>query len=594
METVKQFAGKVGAHIRLNKKRYLAAVLAMAVAVGGGGFMMKKKRLDAVSSSAYSPSFIRTTKLTKTTLSDSISATGIIESNNVSNVTTTLKAAVKSVSVAVGDYVEEGDVICTLDTADIEKQISRAEEKWKDSIESAQERYDDALEKYNDARDTYDDYYDDYDDARDAYRDIRKEYQAAVAELEYYNDALSEAESALKKAAAAVVDADTYAKKLEKAEEELDDANAALAAASPDDENYSSLEQAAEDAETAYDKAKEKAEANDLSDANDAYDRAKSACEDAEYDLNLKKSALGFTSLEKDYNTKLSAYESAYEKYEKYESTLEDLKDALEDAKEALEDSKENDDLEDFYDSLEDYTLKAETAGYVTSLNATVGSNLSDTNVATIQDTEDLIISISIAEYDIDSVELGMRAIITSDSIDGSVEGKLTQIAPVASGGYSSSASFAAEVSVLGGSNGLIIGVNAKVELILSTAENVFTVPIDAVGTNEDGETIVYVKTGGSGVDALFEEAVVTTGESNDYYIEISGDSLEEGMEVRSSADLTEATYNVSTEDATSGDSAFPSEGMSAGTMAPGGNMGGNMGGGMPSGGNMGGMGGRP
>lgn len=60
--------------------------------------------------------FIRTTTLRKTSLEDSISSTGLVASNNVSNVTTNLNAAVKSVEVSVGDYVEEGDVIVTLDT----------------------------------------------------------------------------------------------------------------------------------------------------------------------------------------------------------------------------------------------------------------------------------------------------------------------------------------------------------------------------------------------------------------------------------------------------------------------------------------------
>ena len=45
--------------------------------------------------------------------------------------------------------------------------------------------------------------------------------------------------------------------------------------------------------------------------------------------------------------------------------------------------------------------------------------------------------------------------------------------------------------------------------------------------------------------DMTFEEVVVETGAQTDYYIEIHGDGLEEGMEVRASADLTEATYTA-------------------------------------------------
>lgn len=87
-----------------------------------------------------------------------------------------------------------------------------------------------------------------------------------------------------------------------------------------------------------------------------------------------------------------------------------------------------------------------------------------------------------------------------------------------------------------GASSGLLIGMNANVEIVQSTTDNVFVVPYDAVGTEDDGTKYVMVKTGGDGADATFEKVTVTTGAENDYYIEISGDALSEGMEVRSSA----------------------------------------------------------
>ncbi|MBQ8647890.1 MAG: biotin/lipoyl-binding protein, partial [Oscillospiraceae bacterium] len=100
--------------------------------------------------------FVRTTTLRKTTLENSVSATGTVESANVSSVTTDLKYTVKSVAVQVGDRVEAGDVICTLDTAELEKQIERARESLSDSDERLQDSYDKALENYNDAVEAYD------------------------------------------------------------------------------------------------------------------------------------------------------------------------------------------------------------------------------------------------------------------------------------------------------------------------------------------------------------------------------------------------------------------------------------------------------
>ncbi|MEI3013733.1 MAG: hypothetical protein V8T36_02630 [Ruthenibacterium lactatiformans] len=59
---------------------------------------------------------------------------------------------------------------------------------------------------------------------------------------------------------------------------------------------------------------------------------------------------------------------------------------------------------------------------------------------------------------------------------------------------------------------GLLIGMNAKLNIILSTTDNVFAVPFDAVGTDENGGSVVYVKTGGSGGETAFTPVPVTTG----------------------------------------------------------------------------------
>ena len=177
-------------------------------------------------------------------------------------------------------------------------------------------------------------------------------------------------------------------------------------------------------------------------------------------------------------------------------------------------------------------------------MNATVGSAV-DGAAATIQDTGSLKISITIAEYDIGSVSEGKRAVITSDVIDGEISGTLTQISPTASGGGSSSSTFSAEVTVDDENSGLLIGTNAKVQIIQSTTEDVFTVPLDAIEEQEDGTSVIYVRTGEEDGEPVFEQVQVTVGASNDYYAEVSGADLEEGMIVRASASPEEATEEV-------------------------------------------------
>ena len=220
--------------------------------------------------------------------------------------------------------------------------------------------------------------------------------------------------------------------------------------------------------------------------------------------------------------------------------TAETAEESRDTALENYNKAGESDELEQLREQLEKCTLKAETAGKVTAVNATVGSAIEGA-AATIQNTDNLKIAITIAEYDIDSVSEGMRAVITSDVIDGEISGTLTQISPTASGGGSSSSTFSAEVTVDDENSGLLIGTNAKVQIIQSITEDVFTVPLDAIEEQEDGTSVIYVRTGEENGEAVFEPVEVVVGATNDYYAEISGIDLEEGMVVRASASVEEA-----------------------------------------------------
>ena len=102
-------------------------------------------------------------------------------------------------------------------------------------------------------------------------------------------------------------------------------------------------------------------------------------------------------------------------------------------------------------------------------------------------------------------------------------------------------------ISFSGGKDsGLLIGLSAKVEIILSQVTDVYAVPYDAVGTDENGGSVVYARSGG---ETEFTAIPVETGMETDYYIEISGEGLSDGMEVKTSANDT-ATAAAGADDA--------------------------------------------
>lgn len=98
---------------------------------------------------AGSYQFVRTTVLTKTTLSDTVSVTGTVKAGSSASVTASDSVKtykVTAVNVAVGDTVRKGDVIATLDTTDVEKQIANAQLQLSDTRTDARKNYSQAVE----------------------------------------------------------------------------------------------------------------------------------------------------------------------------------------------------------------------------------------------------------------------------------------------------------------------------------------------------------------------------------------------------------------------------------------------------------------
>ena len=99
-------------------------------------------KTDKAAAGSYQ--FVRTTVLTKTTLSDTVSVTGTVKAGSSASVTASDSVKtykVTAVNVAVGDTVRKGDIIATLDTADVEKQIANAELDSSDTRTSAEKSY---------------------------------------------------------------------------------------------------------------------------------------------------------------------------------------------------------------------------------------------------------------------------------------------------------------------------------------------------------------------------------------------------------------------------------------------------------------------
>ena len=654
----------------LRHKRLCVSAMALCLA-GAVGLRMV---LNGPAETASGYQYIRTTTLQKTSLENSVTATGTVASASTANVTVTEGAEtykIATVNVEVGDVVKKGDVIATLDTSDLEEQIADAQLSYSDDVASAQTSYDRAQLSYENALDQYyaqlDRLEDDIDDAEDSLDDaedalasakaVRDAAQTLVDSAQAELDSLQSVYDAIQSVSGYVDDYDAAADALTSAVSALNSAGsryntAYLNFTSSGGGDPAELESAAEALESAwadYGTGAGMSEAlainAEVSSGNRRSIAAPTAPEISSINKQLSSTGSGLTltapssdTLVDNFITAANAlvaqesaassgsgmtYQEAIEKYEAAQSQLSEAQSALEQAEsqvssaadqvensedqvESADDSYDEqkdtssltsyeqqiedaasqlekaqrtpDNLSTLLDTLDDCTLTATMDGTVTSLNATVGSACGESVVATIQDVNDLVVEITLTADTVRDISIGMPCVITSDATDETeITGTVTQIDPVAN----SEGTFGAKVQVDTEDSGLLIGIQAQVEIIQDVTEDAFVVPIDAVGTEEDGSTFVYRSTGGEGTEMTFEKVEVTTGASNDYYIEITGNSLAEGDVIRSSADLTEGLETSDEEDSSTSASGM---GGTMGGMGGGGMGGGGMGGGAPAG----------
>ena len=166
----------------------------------------------------------------------------------------------------------------------------------------------------------------------------------------------------------------------------------------------------------------------------------------------------------------------------------------------------------------------------------------------TVENLDQLELSISVSEFSIGKLSLGQKAIISADILgDEKLEGELSSISPTgeAKGGNTAERVIPIKIKIDGDKKGLLSGITAKADIVLSEAKNVFVVPLSAVITGEDGSSqmafvedgkihIVPVKTGVESdvsveVSPLKEDAVFKEGA---HFVSAPDASLTEGLEV--------------------------------------------------------------
>ncbi len=205
------------------------------------------------------------------------------------------------------------------------------------------------------------------------------------------------------------------------------------------------------------------------------------------------------------------------------------------------------DSKKDVYESMEKTQVSAPISGYIITMNVEAGNNYNQgTTVFTIADTSEFYVEATVNEYDVANIKEDLPAVIKFEATgDEEFEGAVTYVAVASestvAGTSASSASSLSGMSTSGSTatykikiklnendERLRTGMTAKASVILDSVKNVFAAPYDCVQEKDDGTFFINEIL----EDGTKKEIPVTKGLESDYYVEVKGDGLKDGMTI--------------------------------------------------------------
>jgi RND family efflux transporter MFP subunit len=233
-----------------------------------------------------------------------------------------------------------------------------------------------------------------------------------------------------------------------------------------------------------------------------------------------------------------TVYESNKLSYEMGEISQSELTKSLNDYKNAQLNYNNNSasiTVQKLQDQLNDSIIKAPISGSVTLVNVTVG-NMASGILFEVEDIGSLKVTTGIKEFDVSKVKVGQKVQIKTDSTgDKVINGTVTLISPAANKGTngqtvsSSDVQFDAEVLINDKDPNLKIGMNARMNITIAEKKDIYSVPFDAITQNATGDKVIYIAEK-QGSNYIVKELPVKTGLETDFYIEISGDKIVDGL----------------------------------------------------------------
>lgn len=239
----------------------------------------------------------------------------------------------------------------------------------------------------------------------------------------------------------------------------------------------------------------------------------------------------------KQLNSNIPLLESAMKDAKDYYSNTErQYNELISNAENAIETDKfvtnsiEKDEIKELKKKMENCVITAPVSGVVVSPSVIEGAIPGSGILATIVDTSDLSVNVSVSEYDIPNIAENMEVIIkTSATGTEEIKGKVKKISHMntnSEAGISYPVEIDIDENTL--SEDLYIGMTARTEIISEKKTDVFAVPYDIFIMDSSDYYIMAAIPDGD--DYIAKKIPVEVNEATSYLVEINSDEIEEGM----------------------------------------------------------------
>ncbi len=501
---------KAGEFIKKHKKGVIImAVIAVIVIAIVVLVIRTKKKAEEMLGQMTQETYV----LEKRNLVKSVSGTGKISSAVKKNIVVAGLANTKvaAVNVELGDEVNEGDILCTFNTEDIERNLANAKQDLAisqkktansmdnqtrglyntqvdavndtnrnlEAVDQAQRIYDTKKGEKAEASRVFDEVYDVYEEYwdEDEYYDLQEEYQEVKKKLESYDT----------KTISTTADAGEFNAKKEQLIVHINASEGIsvkddLSKLKAGDSIASDLDIAADKFVDGFNAAEDSIKSDikqiisELQKANNEYISAVNATASNLEEYNsLTEKAKALSSRISNMETAKSKMEAAKANVDSASTAMNSAGDTLKNAQRTQEDKFRSDingvkDAENNYDSakldssvasrtyednvrkyetlMEDATVKAPFKGIITAINVVEGDAYNGQTLLTIEDLSSYTIETSVDEYDINKVKEGQTVKFKTNATgDEELEAVVTEIAPRATVAAASSSGNASAVT---------------------------------------------------------------------------------------------------------------------------------------------------